>query len=394
MSSPDADGSNPASMLERACAAARSGDFAAAEVFCRALLKSPDAFPAAVLLGEVLTAQNLDLGAIEAYEYAASLNPGHALPGTRAACMKLRLEVGRIPPPPAPGQARRVQLTTLGANGRLGNQILQYAFARLYARRVGAICELPEWIGRYLYVGSEDPLPSRPLPMVRESEVDLFASLRGELAGPHDCDLWGYFVNHTREWGPVSAEFRAIFELAPGIRSRFERMRDSLRARGRTLVAIHLRRSDFGYGPYWVAPTSWYAAWLEALWPTLDAPVLWISTDDPHSALRLQRFAPLFAADVGVGLQAAPFLFDHYMLSCADHVAIANSTFSVTAAMLNATATTFMPSRPASSLTRAVRSLECAGVAGCNDRTRHAGFDRSRVDSSTGRAGVDGRARR
>ena len=38
----------------------------------------------------------------------------------------------------------RILMTCLGSNGRFGNQLLQYAFVRLYAAEHNLVAELPE----------------------------------------------------------------------------------------------------------------------------------------------------------------------------------------------------------------------------------------------------------
>jgi hypothetical protein len=56
-----------------------------------------------------------------------------------------------------------------------------------------------------------------------------------------------------------------------------------------TLVGVHIRRRDFGYGRFWIAPERWYAQWLGALLPRLDAPVLYVASDDPQARESFSR---------------------------------------------------------------------------------------------------------
>src|SRR5262245_49493375 len=76
-----------------------------------------------------------------------------------------------------------VQCTTLGSFGRFGNQLFQYAFARAYAERYGALLEVPDWIGRRLF-GVTDPYPSRALPRTAQDCIPW---------GEVNIDLFGYF---------------------------------------------------------------------------------------------------------------------------------------------------------------------------------------------------------
>jgi len=290
-----------------------------------------------IAAGDSLRARGRIGEALSAYEQARALVPGHALPFTRDACLRLEELLGPAPSPvvTAPSSAR-VQMSNLGANGRYGNQLLQYAFLILYARRHGLMAEVPDWIGRHVF-GFADPLPSRTRPVISENDLDLFGALRGEVEpAPRDCDLSGYFCADTRLWGPVATDFRRLFaEPVAQIRHRLESALAHLHARGRTLVAVHLRRGDFGYGRFWIAPAGWYLDWLRRLWRDLPDPVLYVATDDPQAAEPFREFQPLLSRDLDAGPDPLPLLLDHFLLARASHLAISNSSFSFTAAMLN-----------------------------------------------------------
>ncbi|MGB6354281.1 MAG: alpha-1,2-fucosyltransferase [Steroidobacteraceae bacterium] len=294
-------------------------------------------FSSEISRGDALARQGCAEEAIAAYERAGGLIPGHSVPFSRASCLRLARMLGPAPAHmPAPAASARIQMTSLGANGRFGNQLLQYGFLRLYAAKHGLVAETPDWIGRYVF-GCNDPGISAALPVVGENAVDLPAALRGDLdSPPRNCDLQGYFCGDTRRWGPVAAEFRRLYEPVPAIRHELDAALSRLRERGRTLVAIHLRRGDFGYGRFWIAPAPWYLDWLRGIWATLDRPVLYIASDEPGIAAVFAEFSPLVSRDLDAGLEPMPLLLDHFILSSADHLAISNSSFSFTAAMLNA----------------------------------------------------------
>ena len=61
---------------------------------------------------------------------------------------------------------------------------------------------------------------------------------------------------------------------------------------------------------------------------------------------RFCRFSPWSAARLGVDIPGADFLVDHHILRHANHLAISNSSFSFTAAMLNAHAGSFLRPDP------------------------------------------------
>lgn len=239
----------------------------------------------------------------------------------------------------------------IGNAGRFGNQLLQYAFLRAYAERTGLELETPDWIGRSLY-GFDDPLPGAPLPTLHEDECDFATVLAG--GRPDRCaghDIVGYFCGDTTPFAPHRERIREWFLPVSPVAAHADAALAAVRQRGNTLVAIHLRRGDFGGERFWIAPESWYFDWLEHIWPELDRPVLYVATDDPRLVGRFARYAPLQAAGVASPLPGAEFFADHWILSQADLLAVSNSSFSVTAAMLNGRARlTVRPDRRAGRL--------------------------------------------
>ena len=281
--------------------------------------------------------------ALEVYEEAGASNPGHALPFTKRAVIAYRLAHGP-PPSPRPAQAGlpRVTMSTLGANGRFGNQLLQYAFLRMYAKEHGLVVEAPDWIGRDLF-DFDDPLPQGPLPVVSERDADLPGSLNREVPQVFaNSDLWGFCCYHTARLRRYQGLFRSLFKPGRRVASVVASALESLRGRGNTIVAVHLRRADFGYGAYWIAPGAWYAAWLDGIWPSLDRPVLYVATDDVAAAAELARFRPVTATDLAAAIPGAEFFVDFEVLAEADAIATSNSTFSFVAAMLNERARAFV----------------------------------------------------
>lgn len=237
-------------------------------------------------------------------------------------------------------------MTLLGSQGRFGNQLLQYAFARLYAKQYGLVAEFPDWIGRDLF-DLDDPFPSAVLPKIDESSADLFGAFNGTAdRSLANHDIAGFFAGDTKRWGGRSEEFRALFVPGAKVRPFLDQAAARIALAGRTLVAIHLRRGDFGYGRFWVAPPAWYLRWLRALWPSLENPILYVATDAENLIVDFAEFSPWHAGRLGVDLPGADFFIDHYFLQRANYLAISNSSFSFTAAMLNATARSFMRPHP------------------------------------------------
>ena len=106
-------------------------------------------------------------------------------------------------------------------------------------------------------------------------------------------------------------------------------------------MAIHLRRGDYGKDNFWIAPEIWYLKWLSSIWTTLDNPVLYVATDDLNLVRHFSAYNPISARDIKTNLQGAEFYTDYYVLQNASILATSNSTFSGTAALLNAAATQY-----------------------------------------------------
>ncbi|MFC5355471.1 alpha-1,2-fucosyltransferase, partial [Azospirillum himalayense] len=318
-------------------AALRRGDAAWAGRCARWALRLAPGLPTGLLLaGAVREGQGADGKALAFYDRAIAAAPGIGTGFSRRAILLLRRAVGDAPPPRQPSGKRRLSVSTLGHAGRFGNQLLQYGCLRVCAERNGMELETPEWIGRHLY-GLDDPLPGPPLPSLHEEDCGVPALLDGRtLSGAGGHDVVGYFCGDTTPLAPHRARFRALFTPVGAVAERAAAALDGVRARGRTLVAIHLRRGDFGRNDrFWIAPEAWYLDWLAELWPSLDQPVLYLATDAPELADRFARYRPVLAEDLGAPLPGVEFFTDHWILSRADHVAVSNSSFSVTAALLN-----------------------------------------------------------
>jgi hypothetical protein len=92
--------------------------------------------------------------------------------------------------------------------GGIGNQLHMYAAVRKYAQLHGAMLEAPaDWLGRRLF-GLNDPVPSRVLPEVNDSQQTLDE-------GRVDVSIGGYF--QTQRWvGLLSrAELKQWFKIDP-----------------------------------------------------------------------------------------------------------------------------------------------------------------------------------
>jgi FkbM family methyltransferase len=325
--------SDPAAAAAAAYASGRYPE--AAHQVREALRLAPGDAHLHLLHGEILLRLGSIAEALAAFNEASRLFPGLGLPFTRMATLRRRARHEARPPRAADAARARIQFSTLGSKGRFGNQLLQYGFARLYADRFGLELEVPDWIGRDLY-GFDDPPPTARLPPLDEGDADFGAALRGESSQPlAGHDLSGYFCWDMARWGHVAQAFRNLYALREPLASGLQRALDGALGEARTLVALHLRRGDFGQGRFWAAPVRWYLEWLEALWPTLERPCLYIATDEPGLLAGFARFRPIDASlYAGCDLEGIEFIADHHALANAQWLAISNSSFSFTAAML------------------------------------------------------------
>lgn len=340
----------PETQYHAATLLARGDDIdGAARILRDVASRNPGVFPVLYDLAQMEEALNRPAEALRVYEAAIASNPGHAGPFTRRAVILLQQALGApLPTPaekaqPAGRKHGRVTMSTLGSNGRFGNQLLQYTVLRALGAVHGLAVETPEWIGRWLFDLS-DPHGKTPLTEMLE-EGDNIARLllqktRSKTAA--DQDLWGYCCYHTRYFAPHRELMGKLFTPGARLRPRSEAAMAKIAAKGKTLVAIHLRRGDFGYGQFWIAPETWYLDWLAKLWPQLDQPVLYIASDDPEIHRRFAAYGPMTAADLDPPLSGAEFYEDFHVLSQADHLAISNSSFSFVAGMLNRRAKSFL----------------------------------------------------
>ncbi|MGB3534837.1 MAG: FkbM family methyltransferase [Microcoleaceae cyanobacterium] len=229
-----------------------------------------------------------------------------------------------------------ITMSSLGKNGRFANQVFQYAFLKIYAQEHDLKLETPQWIGQALF-GHQDSRITQQYPEFKEETNILSEAKILQLNSPlKNRDLWGYFQYHTQYYKPHRKYFRSLFKPTREIKQKLAPALQRLQAEGKTIVGLHLRRGDYGYEHFFVAPNSWYKEWLKGLWETLDNPVLFIASDEPAKVVHdFSEYQPLTAQDLGADLPQARFYPDFYLLSHCNIMAISNSSFSFTASLLN-----------------------------------------------------------
>lgn len=256
-----------------------------------------------------------------------------------------------------------VTMTSLGRNGRFANQLFQYMFLQLVARRQGALVQSPGWVGCELF-GRTDPEPLLALPEWRESMDG--SNGRTALLGCEwtkhfteknpafaSNDYWGYFMGHSRDLAPDRDHIRELFHFQPEFVEFAESRLTRLRSGGRRILAVHLRRGDYGYGYFFRAPCAWYEAWLKDAGLDPSKWVIYICSEIPTDYRgRFPGFQKADSVALGASGALAAYL-DFYVMTKADKVLTANSSFSFMATMLNESGTEFL--RPCAETERLVR---------------------------------------
>jgi len=236
-----------------------------------------------------------------------------------------------------------VSISTLGSNGRLANQLFQYAFLRIYAKKHGAIVQTAPWCGQKLF-GVDDPPAQSILPRFEQSQPDADAwLLDGSRPPVLNVDIKGFFQIPSRYYLPYRDELLQIFKPVRALKSDLDHGIARIKAQWRTIVGIHIRRGDYGYNQFYAAPCVWFRLWLRQIWHRLDTPVLFLASDDLETVQRHFTDFPLITAkDFGMEIAGIEEYKDFYILTQCDALGISNSSFSFLAAMLNRQARTFV----------------------------------------------------
>ena len=238
-----------------------------------------------------------------------------------------------------------VTMSDFGRNGRFGNQLFQRSYLRLVALRQGAILQLPLWAGTALFDSIDPPPSGRALPEVKEESLDI--ETRRLLSTKPDpgfagMDYRGYGMSHTSLFAGHKKLIRAEHVFDARLTARFDAIMGPLLAGGKKLIVIHLRRGDYGYGQFFRAPCAWYQEWMSRQGFTPATHVLYICSEDPgRYRARFAGFTVITADDLGTPRELAPY-FDFLAMTQADALAVANSSFSFFAAMINARAGAFV----------------------------------------------------
>ncbi len=314
-----------------------------------ALRRAPKSAALLCELGDAEAALGHGDAALAAYDGALAARPGKSRTATQRALFLLRRDWG--PPPGAPPDKRqaaqaggRIMSSQLGLRGRFGTQLAHYMAVRLCGEIYGLSVEVPAWIGRWLFE-LDDPYPGAALAELSDSDTlkrRMFDGASGHLVAEHD--LAGSFFVHTASYAPHRAFIETLFRPGERARAALDPALARLRQRGDTVIALHLGRGGGAAGAS-VLPIAWPLAWLDQVWTMAERPVLYLAGEHDYAA-ELERYAPVRAADLGLGVPGAPFVTDFHVFTQADHVASAGIE-SFVASMLNRVARSFVRPNPA-----------------------------------------------
>ena len=236
-----------------------------------------------------------------------------------------------------------ITMSTLGKNGRFANQIFQYAFLKIYAQEHNLRVETPSWIGQTIF-GHNDSPSTKSLPLFQEKTNNIQDAIIPNTDRVFkNVDFWGYFQYNTKYYAPYKEYFRSLYKPVSKIQTKMVQGLQKLRNQGKTVVGIHLRRGDYGYQDFFIAPSQWYLEWLNNIWSTLDKPILFIASDEIDKVKQdFSKYNPVIVSDLDCEIPEADFYPDFYLLSKCDILAISNSSFSFAASMLNEQGKLFM----------------------------------------------------
>ncbi len=116
-----------------------------------------------------------------------------------------------------------IAFTKLGNYGRLGNQLFQYAFLRVTARRLGTQFYCPRWEGDAIFeLGDEGERAAEPAGLVKSwGPGDQPGFTEAALGIEDGTDIEGYF--QSERYFPDKAAVRSWFRFAPAIRAEVDR---------------------------------------------------------------------------------------------------------------------------------------------------------------------------
>lgn len=199
-----------------------------------------------------------------------------------------------------------IQLSSLGKNGRFGNQIFQYLFAKSYSELNNLELQIPsDWAGRRIF-NINDKIITNLLPRVVQKDFQFDMK---------NVDIFGYFQSSKFTSIVSRKRSQELFSL----RNEWNFLND----KKQQYYAAHVRRGDYINHQNIYAIVS-QQSYLNCVLQNNLNPVLlnWVTQQNPRRNQVLQKN--------GLG-----FLCDFYYLINSDILLRGNSTYSVIAGLLS-----------------------------------------------------------
>lgn len=209
---------------------------------------------------------------------------------------------------------------TIGANGRLGNQLFQVAFLLAQSVKRGVDVAWRKWEYAQYFQGDFTPSLTPLAKTVVEPAFHYTPDFYDALDWAKDIDFHGYFQS-PKYWQGCEDEIRQAFSFKPELVESV-RMKNQ-KALSRETIAIHIRRGDYvGNEAYAQLTPIYYLSALEKHFPDWRGCNLVLFSDDMNYA-RLH-----FGCFDNVHLAGGSEIEDLCLMSlCSNHI-IANSSFS------------------------------------------------------------------
>jgi hypothetical protein len=232
-----------------------------------------------------------------------------------------------------------VSMSTLGSNGRFGNQLFQWAFLKLYALRSNCHVQSGRWIGNQIY----DAYAAPSDPALRRQVFIEFTGIERTLwlmdEPPVNLDFQGFFQELPISWRRHKALFRLLFRPKPAISRPIDLWLAQNLPPESTTVGIHIRRGDYlAYDHQRIPwfrpiPLEWYRALLSRVWPTLERPSLILATDEASLVRDFHDYNPIVLPAPLLADEAIQYFPDFHALSRCHLLTVTNSSFSRMAAL-------------------------------------------------------------
>jgi hypothetical protein len=243
---------------------------------------------------------------------------------------------------------------------RFGNKIFAYFFLVYLHRQTGIKCTAAEWLGNQLF---QLPLPiaSKPLekylcvnlePLTNRNStplhnVHLLSGLIAQTGLP--IDIGGSFQYSTNNLKAEDKElFLSTFQLNKRLKSLLDNVLSELNGDRGHFIAIHYRAGDYlsfdKHPLFWTPPFQTIIELTKLLAARFPSAKLFLASDSLSHKNKFREAFPdkTFCSVSASGRFGNDLILDFLMLTQANLVVAANSSFSISACLMNTKAGNFL----------------------------------------------------